>query len=143
MILKQISVFVENRSGRLSEITEVLAGSQVDIRALSIADTTNFGILRLIVNRPETAYQALKAAGCTVSITEVIAIVIEDRPGTLSAALTALAADGVNVEYMYAFTSRESGTANVILRVDNNEKALSVLAEKGIKTLSSEDIYEE
>lgn len=143
MILKQISVFVENRSGRLSEITEVLAGSQVDIRALSIADTTNFGILRLIVNRPETAYQALKAAGCTVSITEVIAIVVEDRPGTLSAALTALAADGVSVEYMYAFTSRESGTANVILRVDNNEKALSVLAEKGIKTLSSEDICEE
>ena len=143
MILKQISVFVENRSGRLSEITEVLAGSQVDIRALSIADTTNFGILRLIVNRPETAYQALKAAGCTVSITEVIAIVVEDRPGTLSAALTALAADGVSVEYMYAFTSRESGTANVILRVDNNEKALSVLAEKGIKTLSSEDICAE
>lgn len=143
MILKQISVFVENRSGRLSEITEVLAGSQVDIRALSIADTTNFGILRLIVNRPETAYQALKAAGCTVSITEVIAIVVEDRPGTLSAALTALASQGVGVEYMYAFTSRESGTANVILRVDNSEKALSVLAGKGIKTLTSQDICEE
>ena len=81
--------------------------------------------------------------GKTVSITEVIAIVVADRPGSLSAALTALADEQVSVEYMYAFTSRESGTANVILRVDNNDKALSVLEKKGIKTLTSQDICEE
>ena len=143
MVIKQLSVFVENQPGRLSEITDVLSGREINIRALSIADTTNFGILRLIVDHPSRAESALKEQGFTVSQTSVIGVGIEDRPGGLAEALNILREAGMDVEYMYAFTSRESGTANVILRVDNSEKALSVLAGKGIKTLTSQDICEE
>lgn len=109
MFIKQLSVFVENKSGRLAEITAVLAGAGIDIRALSIADTTNFGILRIIVDKPFEAETALKEAGLTVSLTSVLAIGIPDEPGGFAAAMKALAAAGVGVEYMYAFISRDEG----------------------------------
>ena len=111
MFIKQLSVFVENKSGRLAEITAVLAGAGIDIRALSIADTTNFGILRIIVDKPFEAEAALKEAGLTVSLTSVLAIGIPDEPGGFAAAMKALAAAGVGVEYMYAFISRDEGRA--------------------------------
>ena len=98
MFIKQLSVFVENKSGRLAEITAVLAGAGIDIRALSIADTTNFGILRIIVDKPFEAETALKEAGLTVSLTSVLAIGIPDEPGGFAAAMKALAAAGVGVE---------------------------------------------
>ena len=97
MFIKQLSVFVENKSGRLAEITAVLAGAGIDIRALSIADTTNFGILRIIVDKPFEAETALKEAGLTVSLTSVLAIGIPDEPGGFAAAMKALAAAGVGV----------------------------------------------
>lgn len=141
MIIKQISVFVENKAGRLAEITEILAKTNVDIRALSIADTTKFGILRLIVNKPEETENALKAAGLTVSLTDVIAISITDEPGGLAVAMKALNAADIGVEYMYAFIGTPHKKAYVILRVEDNQKAIEVLTNAGIDLLKSENVY--
>lgn len=141
MFIKQISIFVENKSGRLAEITAAIAKAGIDIRALSIADTTNFGILRLIVDKPDEAEAALKAAGLTVSLTNVIAIGIPDQPGGFAAAMKALSDAGVGIEYMYAFISRDEGRACVILRVENNDAAIRALRDGGIELLTSERIY--
>ena len=141
MSIKQISIFVENKSGRLAEITAAIAAAGIDIRALSIADTTNFGILRLIVDKPDEAQAALKAAGLTVSLTNVIAIGIPDQPGGFAAAMKALADAAIDVEYMYAFISRDEGRACVILRVENNDAAIAVLQKNDVEILDSDRIY--
>ena len=111
MSVKQISIFVENQPGRLAEITGILGNNHVDIRAMSIADTTDFGILRIVVDNPKKAYEALKEANFTVSLTDVIAIGIEDQPGGLAKAMQVLEADEISVEYMYAFISRNGRNA--------------------------------
>ncbi len=141
MIIHQISVFLENKEGTMAEITGILARENVDIRALSIADTTDFGILRLIVNDPEKALAALKADGMTVSLTEVIAVRLEDHSGSLHHVLTLLGEDGISVEYAYAFITRKSSAAYVILRVADNERAAAVLRDKGISLLDPADVY--
>ena len=141
MKIQQLSIFVENREGRLAQITEVLAAAQIDIRAISVADTSDFGILRLIVNDPEQAVKALKAAGMTVSLTDVIGIGINDRPGEFSKAMRILADHHITVEYMYAFISRDEGRACVILRVEDNAGAVKALQEGKIEILSEEKIY--
>jgi hypothetical protein len=140
MTVNQLSVFVENKQGRLSEITSILQQNQVDIRALSIADTTHFGILRLIVDKPSQAEAALKEAGFTVSLTPVIAIGVADRPGGLAQALALLRDGGISVEYMYAFISRRKDSAFVILRVDNNEKAVELMRNGGFAVLQEGEI---
>jgi len=140
MLIKQLSVFVENQPGRLAEITDILGKGNIDIRALCIADTTDFGILRLIVNHPNQAERELREAGFTVSQTEVLGIGIEDTPGGLSVALNALLEANVTVEYMYAFVSQTAKTAYVILRVADNEGARALLESKGIRILNGEDI---
>ncbi len=141
MLIKQLSVFVENKPGRLADITEILGDANIDIRAISVADTTDFGILRLIVNNPDEAYAALKAAGLTVTITSVIAVGIDDEPGKFSVALRLLANANIIVEYMYAFQCRIHGRAYVILRVNNEEKALEVLTSGNVECVSPEKIY--
>ena len=141
MQIKQLSIFVENKAGRLAEITAVLAEANVDIRAISIADTSDFGILRLIVDHPDEAVEALKKAGMTVSLTSVIAIGIHDRPGEFAKAMRILADEHIAIEYMYAFISREKGKAFVILRVDDDQRAVSVLQESGITILTAEEIH--
>ncbi|MEI6131466.1 MAG: ACT domain-containing protein [Bacillota bacterium] len=143
MIIKQLSIFVENKSGRLAQIAETLAENDIDIRALSIADTTNFGILRLIVNKPNLAEQVLQESGMTVSLTEVIAIEISDKPGGLEVALKALNYGGIGIEYMYAFIGRPHKSAHVIIRVEDNDAAIKVLSENGIGLLKSRDLYED
>lgn len=135
MTVKQISVFVENRKGRLAEITELLAKNNINIRALSIADTTNFGILRIIVDEPEQVEKILKAANITVSLTSVIMAGMPDRPGGLASMLRILSDADIAVEYMYAFLSRENGQAYVVMRVDNEEKAVSLLSKNDYKGL--------
>ena len=142
MCIHQISVFVENRTGRLSDITGVLAKHEIDIRALSIADTTDFGILRLIVNQPEKAVAALKEAGITVSKTEVIAVRLRDEPGSLHNILTVLRDQGVVVEYAYAFITRKDTDACVILRVEDNEKAIRALQATGETLIAGAELYE-
>ena len=142
MTIKQLSVFVENKQGRLSEITGILQGAWVDIRALSLADTTDFGILRLIVDKEDVAEAALRGAGLTVSLTPVIAAGIADRPGGLAEAMALLRDGGISVEYMYAFISRRKEMAYVILRVDDNGKAAELLQKAAFPLLTEEEIAE-
>lgn len=141
MQIKQLSVFVENKPGRLAEITEALAAAGVDIRAISVADTSDFGILRLIVDRPEEAVLALKEAGMTVSLTDVIAVGIDDKPGSFAKSVRVLADAGLTIEYMYAFISRDKGKAYIIIRVDDSVLASKALEESGVHLLTAEAIY--
>lgn len=141
MQIQQLSIFVENKSGRLAEITRVLAEANVDIRAISIADTSDFGILRLIVDKPADAVAALKQAGLTVSLTDVIAVGITDKPGEFAKVMQILAQHSIGVEYMYAFISRDKGKAFVILRVDNEHGALEILQQNGISILTASEIH--
>ena len=141
MIIKQISVFVENKAGRLAEITTLLAEAGVDIRALSVADTNDFGILRLIVNDPDKAEKMLKEHGYTVALTKVLAIGIHDQPGVLAAPMKTLFEHHISVEYMYAFISKSVDTAYVILRVEDNERAAQVLQESGVKLVPEDEVY--
>lgn len=140
MFIKQLSVFVENKSGRLAEITALIAAAGVDLRAVSIADTVDFGILRLIVDQPDRAAAALRDAGFTVSLTRVIAANVEDKPSGFAVAMKAIADEGLDIEYMYAFNSRVNGRASVILRVKNDEAALHALERAGVQVLSAEEL---
>lgn len=141
MQIKQLSVFIENKPGRLADITEVLAQNQVDIRAISVADTSDFGILRIIVDKPDQAVLALKEAGMTVSLSKVIAVGIGDIAGEFARVTRLLANEGIGVEYVYAFVSRDKGKAFVIIRADDGKKAAELLTEKGVQILCAEDIY--
>jgi hypothetical protein len=142
MLVKQISVFLENKSGRLFDVTSCLSSNDINIRALSIADTTDFGILRIIVNKPDKAEKVLKDEGFTVSSTEVIGIEIPDNPGGLSSALKILQESNISIEYLYAFVSSKKDKAYVILRVEEPCKASEVLNKKGVVVLKTNDIYE-
>lgn len=141
MNIKQLSIFVENKKGRLADITEILSDVGANIRALSIADTTDFGILRLIVDDPDAAALALKDAGVTVSITNVIAVGIDDVPGAFARPMRILSDAGIDVEYMYAFITRKSEKAYVILRVADNDAAAKVLDENGVELLDNEGFH--
>jgi hypothetical protein len=139
--IKQISVFLENKSGRLARVTRVLGDNNINIRALSIADTTDFGILRLIVNDPDTAYRVLKELGFSVNITDVIAVEIPDVPGGLAVALEHLRDAGINIEYLYAFLTRATKAALVVFRVEQIDEAVRLLQEKGIRILAGTEVY--
>ena len=141
MKVEQISIFIENKSGRLAEITRILGEADINIRALSLADTSDFGILRLIVNDGEKAKQVLKERGFTVNKTEVVAVEVPDRPGGLSAILQALDAEKINVEYMYAFVERCGGNAVIIFRFDETDKAITVLKSNAFNILDGERLY--
>ena len=124
MTVKQLSIFAENRPGRLNNITHLLAVNGINIRAMSVADTKDFGILRLIVNDADKAVAALREGGCAVTVSKVLAIQIPDRPGGLAAAMQVLYDNNVSVEYMYsAFISEKNEEAYLILRADSNEAA--------------------
>ena len=141
MYITQISIFVENKEGKLKEITEVLFTANINIRAMSLADTTDFGILRLIVSEPERAIATLKAAGFTVTKTEVLGVALNDSPGGLNAVLSALADNGIALEYAYAFTAHlNDETAFVVLRVEDNQKAANALSGQGIHVLSDREV---
>ncbi|MDD3766017.1 MAG: ACT domain-containing protein [Eubacteriales bacterium] len=140
MLIKQISIFVQNKSGRLAEITRLLGEKGVNILALSIADTTDFGILRLIVSNPDAAEQAISEYGLTAKVTEVIGVAVPHVPGGLASALAILNDKGISIEYMYAFVTKSEGDAMVILKVDDNFTAMKVLSENGIKLLTPEDV---
>lgn len=141
MFIKQISIFLENKSGRLAEVTKALGEKNIDISALSIADTTDFGILRIIVNDPDTAEKILKDEGFAVSVSDVLAIGVADEPGGLSKALIALNENNIGIEYMYAFVSKTEDEALVILRVEDPERAVEVLKTRGIKVLTPSEVY--
>ena len=137
MRVEQISIFLENRAGRLFEVTHTLAEAGVNIRALSLADTSDFGVLRLIVNDNEKAEAALKTSGFTVGKTNVVAVEVSDQPGGLHAILDALQKGGVNVEYMYAFVQQSGSNAVMIFRFDNSDEAIETLQREGFTILRS------
>ena len=141
MIIDQLSVFVANRPGRLTEITGVLAEAGVDIRALSLADTTDFGILRLITDNPTLAEQKLREHGLTVRLTQVLAARLDDKPGALNSVLRVLTDAGISVEYAYAFITPKGDDACVILRVEDNASAAKALTAAGVKLLSPDEVY--
>lgn len=138
MFIKQISAFVENRPGRIAEITEILAEHEIDLRALSVADTTDFGILRIIVDDPDKVASLLRENRVTVTLTDVLAIRLPDKPGALSNMLRLLADNCVSVEYLYAFvTPVEPSAACVVIRADDISKAENILQENGYKGIEN------
>jgi len=141
MKAEQISVFIENKSGRLAEVTRILGDAEINIRALSLADTSDFGILRLIVNDREKAKTVLKENGFTVSKTEVVAVEVPDRPGGLYQILRKLDSETINVEYMYAFVERCGENAVIIFRFDETDKAIKTLLNSGFNVLAGEQLY--
>ncbi len=142
MTVKQISVFLENKPGRLSGLTKVLRENQIDMRALSIAETPDFGILRLIVDDSYKTACVLKEAGYICSITPVLAAEVPDEAGGLDSILEILGNNGINLEYTYAFITRKAGVAYMVFRVEDNEKAVDVLAANRVHLICQEDLSE-
>ncbi|MFN4197012.1 MAG: ACT domain-containing protein [Caldimicrobium sp.] len=140
MKIKQLSVFLENKKGRLYEALKVLAEANINIRALSIADTSDFGILRMIVNNPDEAKKALEEAGFTAKVTNVVAVGVKDRPGGLAEVLKILYEKDINVEYVYAFVEKSGEEALVVLRTNNLDKTIDFLKEAGVKLVDSKTI---
>jgi hypothetical protein len=140
--VEQISIFVENKSGRLAEVTEILAHHDINIRALSLADTADFGILRLIVNDTEKTKKILKDNGFTISQNEVVALEVPDRPGGLAKILRTLQGKGINVEYMYAFVRKCEGNAVLIFRFDEIEKAIDALQASGFRIMTGNEVQQ-
>ena len=141
MFIKQLSVFVENKQGALSKIATLLADNGINMRAVSIADTQDFGILRMIVDDIEKAANALKMNNVIVKANSVLGVQLADKPGSLATVLTLLTQGGVNVEYMYAFvTPGERDSAYLVLRAKDNAKAEQILSDNNIKMLSEDDI---
>ena len=140
MALKQLTVFVENKQGTVVTVTEVLAKNNINIRALSIAETEGFGILRLIVDNETTAEKVLGEEGYLIKITDVVGVKIGDAPGKLSAALKVLNAAGINMEYLYAFMARTERHAYVVLRVEDNAQAEEVLEKAGFHLITDADV---
>ncbi|MDY6954906.1 MAG: ACT domain-containing protein [Thermodesulfobacteriota bacterium] len=141
MRVEQISIFLENKAGRLAEVTRVLSETGVNIRALSLADTSDFGILRLIVNDNDKAKKALKEHGFTVGKTDVVAVEVEDRPGGLSHILDVLSKKNINVEYMYAFVQHSGKDAVIIFRFDDIDAAVKLLQESNVRVLEGKTVY--
>ncbi len=139
-MVNQLSVFLENTTGRLSQVTHVLSDNNIDLLALSIADTTNFGILRTIVSDEEKAVKALKEAGYTVNLSPVIVVVVEDHPGGLTQVLDILYNAKIGIEYLYSFVNRPKESALIVFKVDDVPGALETLQEKNVPLLAKADL---
>jgi len=137
MAIKQISVFLENNAGRLGEVTRVLADAGINLRAISIADTADFGILRLIVHQSSEALDALNKAGFTTRVSDVAAVEIEDTPGSLARVMQLFQKTKVNIEYLYASLEGKVGKAVVIFKLEDHEKGLQILKENGLATIDT------
>ena len=140
MAIKQLTVFVENKQGTVVSVTDILSKHNINLRALSIAETQDFGILRLIVNDEETAEKILQDAGYLIKMTEVVGVKIGDAPGKLTEALRILDENGINMEYLYAFMARTEKHAYVVIRVEDNAAAETALVNAGFRMISEADI---
>lgn len=139
-MIEQVSVFLENRAGRLAELTRVLGDAGIDMHALMVADTSEFGVVRIICDRPRAAAAALEAQGFAASVARVVAVAVPDRPGGLADVLEALDREGLNVEYAYCFVRPSADAAVDVLKVDA-EGAAEVLESAGFSVLSAESLY--
>ncbi len=140
-MVKQISVFLENKCGRLVTVTQVLGKHNINIRALTIADTSDFGILRIIVDQPEKAHEVLKKEGFIVTETDVVAVEVSDQPGGLADILVYLEKAGVNIEYLYSFVEKPTQDALILMRLEDTEKGIQVLKENNVTLIEGERIY--
>lgn len=141
MKVEQISIFLENRQGSLENATRILKDANINIRTLSLADTTDFGILRLIVNDVDASLNVLKENGLRVSRTIVVAVEVPDRPGGLHSILEVLSKNGINVEYLYAFVEKSGQNAVIIFRLDAPDAAIDVLLKNGFTVIPGEKLY--
>ncbi len=142
MKLTQISIFLENRKGRLYEVCSLLGKNKINIRALNIAETPEFGILRIVVDRPEDAVKLLKENGFVANLTDIVAVEVEDRPGGLASILKIFSDNNINLEYMYGFVEKSSDKALLVFRFDEPDKAIEVLLKNKIKIIGKKDISE-
>lgn len=140
MKITQLSVFLENRRGRLYDAARVLGEASVNIKALTIAENEEFGILRMVVDKPEKALELLKKNGFVASITDIVAVEVSDRPGGLAVILKILDDNGINLEYMYAFVEKNADNAIVVFRFDDPDRAIEVLSKNNIRVFSKKDI---
>lgn len=141
MFIKQLSVFIENKKGRLAEILNVLSENNIDISAMSIAETTEFGVLRMIVSDPESAKEKLRESGVIVKTTDVIGLALDDTPGALAKVITMLSEKGVIVEYSYAFLSSNNKGALIVLRTDDQEHTEKLLLSENIGIIDPKEVY--
>jgi hypothetical protein len=142
MKIKQISIFLENRKGRLYDVCRLLGEKDINIRALNVAETESFGVLRIVVNKPENAIKVFKDAGIIAKITDVIAIEVDDRPGGLADILKVLADEDVNIEYMYGFVEKSSDRALMVFRFDDVDKAAAILKKHNIRIVTEQSVRE-
>jgi len=140
MIIKQLSVFLENTTGRLNEVTQILGNAGINMSAFSVADTSEFGILRMIVSEPETAFSILREAEFSVKLTDVICLHTPNEPGALARALTILSDESVFIEYLYAW-SMDNKSANIVLKPDNIQKCIEVLQAHQMELVSASEMY--
>lgn len=140
MLIKQMSVFVENTTGRLADLTKILAENNVDLKACTIADTLDFGILRCIVEDPETATRILREHGFTASMTEVVAVRLEDKPGGFYKVLCILSEARIGVDYVYSMIRSGEGEAVIMIKAEDPDKAVKVLTSKGVKLFGMDDL---
>jgi hypothetical protein len=140
MKITQISVFLENRKGRLYEVCSLLGKNKINIRALTIAETPEFGILRIVVDKPQEAIKLLKNNGFTANLTDIVAVEVEDKPGGLAGILKVLSTDDINVEYMYGFIEKSSDKALLVFRFEETDKAIKILRKNKVKVINKGDI---
>jgi len=141
MRAEQLSIFLENKAGSIAEVTSILRNAGVNIRALSLADTTDFGVLRMVVNKVKLAEDALTKAGFTVGKTDIIAVEVDDSPGGLNKILDPIYAREINVEYMYAFANPKECKAVMVFRFDDTDTAISILKENSSKIIEGKKVY--
>ncbi len=140
MFIKQISVFMENRPGRLAEITQVISDNNISMRAINIADTTDFGILRMIVDDFEKAEKVLRENNMTASVSDVIAVSFEDKVGSFNKVVSLLSSENLSIEYIYSFIGEKSAKAVIVIKTNDGELAASLLKKGGVEILSMDDI---
>ncbi|HPT39872.1 MAG TPA: ACT domain-containing protein [Candidatus Omnitrophota bacterium] len=140
MKIIQLSIFLENKKGRLYEAVQALGEASINIKALTIAESEEFGVLRIVVDKPEAALQILKEKGFVASITDIVAVEVNDRPGGLAGVLKIFNDQDINVEYMYAFDEKNADNAIVVFRFDDSDKAIAVLAKNKIRVLGKKEI---
>ena len=140
-MIKQISIFLENKTGALGDVVKFMAEKGINLRALSIADTEDFGILRIITDDPECTIDKIKEAGYSAKLTDVLAIEIDDKPGSFAKIVEILAAAGISIEYTYAFLSHKKDCACMIIRADDSATANNLLVKSGIKVSTQQDLF--
>lgn len=141
MLIKQISIFIPNKKGSLAQLTDILIAHNIDIRAIAVFDTAEFGILRVVVDDPDRAVEILNQEGVVAKVSKVIAVEPEDKPGSLNQIFSILRDEDINVDYIYSFIMRKKEMPYIVMKVDQQEKAVDVLTGHGINVINKEEIY--